>query len=160
MHPPESNATKTGGGWVAGGPTHRQNEDVLPPLFAQVALKGVLYGGKQRIDVARLQRLAAGFTRFTVDGLTTEPAFPAVDVRSACVRILTDSSIVKLLNIQSLMLPLIVPTIPADSSWRGAFGPSYLAHHSILTSGTMSTLSIEHWVSDCDAQSHNVVTSR
>ena len=48
----------------------------------QVALKGVLYGGKQRIDVQRLQRLAAGFTQFTVDGLAAEPVLlPATNVR-------------------------------------------------------------------------------
>lgn len=49
--------------------------------WPQVALKGVLYGGKQRIDVQRLQRLAAGFTQFTVDGLAAEPALlPATNV--------------------------------------------------------------------------------
>ena len=41
----------------------------------QAALKATLYGGKQRIDVARLQRLASGFSRFTVDGITA--AVPA-----------------------------------------------------------------------------------
>ena len=34
----------------------------------------MLYGGKQRIDVQRLQRVADGFTAFTVDGLSSEPA--------------------------------------------------------------------------------------
>lgn len=37
----------------------------------------MLYGGKQRIDVQRLQRLADGFTQFTVDGLAAEPALVA-----------------------------------------------------------------------------------
>ena len=46
-----------------------------------MALKGVLYGGKQRIDVERLQRLAAGFQQFTVDGLAVEPALSAANVR-------------------------------------------------------------------------------
>lgn len=36
----------------------------------QAALKATLYGGNQRIDIARLQRLASGFSRFTVDGIT------------------------------------------------------------------------------------------
>ena len=40
---------------------------------AQAALKELLYGGKQRIDVQRLQRIADGFTSFTVDGLTADP---------------------------------------------------------------------------------------
>jgi hypothetical protein len=35
----------------------------------QTALRATLYGNKTRIDVARLQRLASGFSRFTVDGL-------------------------------------------------------------------------------------------
>jgi aarF domain-containing kinase len=42
-------------------------------MGAQAALKELLYGGKQRIDVQRLQRIADGFTSFTVDGLTTDP---------------------------------------------------------------------------------------
>lgn len=39
------------------------------PCSLQTALRATLYGNKNRVDVARLQRLASGFNRFTVDGL-------------------------------------------------------------------------------------------
>ena len=42
----------------------------VPALRAkQMALRATLYGNHSRIDVARLERLASGFNRFTVDGL-------------------------------------------------------------------------------------------
>lgn len=37
---------------------------------ARALLREVLYGGRPRLDIARLQRLAAAFTSFTTDGLT------------------------------------------------------------------------------------------
>jgi hypothetical protein len=47
----------------------------------QTALRATLYGNKTRIDVARLQRLASGFNRFTVDGLNGDTAVPPHQVR-------------------------------------------------------------------------------
>jgi len=50
-------------------------------LSPQAALRATLYGGKNRIDIARLQRLASGFNRFTVDGLAANsPAAEAQQV--------------------------------------------------------------------------------
>lgn len=53
----------------------------------QTALRATLYGNKTRIDVARLQRLASGFSRFTVDGLPGSTAtVPPAQVRTARLR--------------------------------------------------------------------------
>jgi hypothetical protein len=41
-----------------------------PPLTC--TSQDVLYGGKQRLDVDRLMRLADGLAAFTTDGLTSE----------------------------------------------------------------------------------------
>lgn len=51
-------------------------------LGLQAALKATLYGRKQRIDIPRLQRLASGFSRFTVDGIAAPP--PALVGCPAC----------------------------------------------------------------------------
>lgn len=51
-------------------PCWLEHASSLKPLCVlQTALRATLYGNKTRIDVARLQRLASGFSRFTVDGL-------------------------------------------------------------------------------------------
>ena len=50
----------------------------------QVALKGVLYGGKQRIDVQRLQRLADGFAQFSVEGLAADSALEEATNAMVC----------------------------------------------------------------------------
>ena len=47
------------------------------------ALRDVLYGNKQRLDVDRLIRLADAFTSFTTDGLSADGSSPAVAVAAA-----------------------------------------------------------------------------
>lgn len=50
----------------------------------QTALRATLYGNKNRIDIARLQRLASGFSRFTVDGLPSSVAAAPPQQVAAC----------------------------------------------------------------------------